>query len=234
MDGSAWLNTAKYSVPMLVLFGLGCLGWAIAYAGTLWTIRNRRFVEIPAAAVVANVAWELLWGFVFKMDLGLLFVWGYRLWFFLDVFITWNLFKYGAKQVANPILRRWFAPAAAFGIAAWAALLYFFVRQGLDNSFGGISGYILNVMMSAFYLVMLAQLQNLRDISPLVGWSKMLGTAVFSVFNFLLTPQNGFLMTLCVVTFLLDAAYVAAYHARAARERAAGYEVAGSAAAAAG
>lgn len=221
MDGAVWINTAQYSVPMLVLFGLGCLGWAVAYAGTLWTIRHRRFVEIPAAAVVANVAWELLWGFLFPVSLGRFFTWGYRLWFFLDVFITWNLFKYGPKQVVNPLLRRWFAPAAAFGIAAWVALLYFFVRQGFDNTFGGISGYILNVMMSAFYLVMLAQLQNLRDVSPLVGWSKMLGTGVFSIFNFLLTPHNGFLMTLCLVTFLLDAAYVAAYHARAARERAA-------------
>ena len=93
MDGVVWLNTAKYSGPMLLLFGVGCFFWVVAYVGTLLTIRSRRYVEIPAAAVVANIAWEFVWGFVFQTDMGMLFQWGYRIWFFLDVFITWSLFK---------------------------------------------------------------------------------------------------------------------------------------------
>ena len=157
MDGVVWLNTAKYSGPMLLLFGVGCFFWVVAYVGTLLTIRSRRYVEIPAAAVVANIAWEFVWGFVFQTDMGMLFQWGYRIWFFLDVFITWSLFRYGPQQIVNATLRRWFAPAAAFGIAAWTAMLYFFVKQNFDLPYGGTSGYILNVMMSALYIILLAQ-----------------------------------------------------------------------------
>jgi hypothetical protein len=37
----------------------------IAYIGTAVTIIKRQTVEIPAAAVAANVAWEFVWGFIF-------------------------------------------------------------------------------------------------------------------------------------------------------------------------
>jgi len=220
MDSVVWLNTAKYSEPMLLLFGIGCFFWVVAYVGVLQKIRTRRYVEIPAAAVVANIAWEFVWGFVFTTDMGMLFQWGYRIWFFLDVFITWNLFKYGPQQISNATLRRWFAPATVFGLAAWTAMLYFFVKQGMDSPYGGISGYILNVMMSALYIVLLVQQNDLRDFSYLVAWSKMLGTGILSVFNAILVPQNGFLMTLCAVTFLLDVAYIVTFHKMAARLRA--------------
>jgi hypothetical protein len=49
----------------------------------------------------------------------------------------------------------------------------------------------------------------------------MLGTGILSVFNAILVPQNGFLMTLCAVTFLLDVAYIVTFHRMAARLRAA-------------
>ena len=221
MDSVVWLNTAKYSEPMLLLFGLGCFFWVVAYVGVLQKIRTRRYVEIPAAAVVANIAWEFVWGFVFTTDMGMLFQWGYRIWFFLDVFITWNLFRYGPQQISNATLRRWFAPATVFGLAAWTAMLYFFVKQGMDSPYGGISGYILNVMMSALYIVLLVQQNDLRDFSYLVAWSKMLGTGILSVFNAILVPQNGFLMTLCAVTFILDVVYIVTFHVMAARLRAA-------------
>jgi hypothetical protein len=221
MDSSAWLNTAKYSLPMLALFAVGCFFWVIAYIGTLQTIWKRQYVEIPAGAVVANVAWEFVWSFFYQPDLGRLFAWGYRSWFFLDVFITYSLFKYGPKQIVNPSLRRWFAPAAAFGIVAWALLIYFFKKNGYDTPYGGISGYILNVMMSFLYLILLAQEQSdIADFSAVVGWSKMLGTGLLSVFNAILVPENEFLMTLCAVTFILDMTYVVAFHRLKARRKA--------------
>ena len=35
-------------------------------------------------------------------------------------------------------------------------MLYFFVKQNFDLPYGGTSGYILNVMMSALYIILLA------------------------------------------------------------------------------
>jgi len=215
-----WINWQDYTGLEFFFYGGGSFLWVIAYVIYIRNILRFKYVEMPVFAGCCDVAWEFVWSFIYHPDVGRLFAWGYGLWFFLDVFITYNLFKYGPKQIVNPTLRRWFAPAAAFGIAAWTVMLYFFVKGGYDSPYGGISGYILNVMMSALYIILIVQERNdLGNFSALVGWSKMLGTGLLSVFNAILVPENGFLMTLCAVTFLLDATYVVTYHVLAARQR---------------
>lgn len=217
-----WINTVRYSTPALVAFGLGCLFWLVAYAGILDMVRRSQFVQIPAAAVVANVSWELLWSFVYTADTGRLFVWGYRGWVLLDFFIVYCLFRYGASQVINPELRRYFAPAVAFGIVSWTVSLYYFVANGYDMSMGATSAYIINVMMSATYLVLLYT-HPPHLFSPLVGWSKGLGTAFFTLFMFIAPlhryreaelADKQFLLALCLITLALDIAYSAGLHVR--------------------
>ncbi|MBC8085864.1 MAG: hypothetical protein H7Z40_01255 [Phycisphaerae bacterium] len=208
-----WFNTTDFTVPQLVLFAAGCIGWVVAYIGTAITIYRRKVVEIPAGAVAANVAWEFVWGFIFGSTMGRVFTWGYALWCLQDVYITYSTFKYGHKQIANPHLRRWFKPAMAFGIVAWGVAIYFFVYDHYDNGYGAITGYILNVMMSALYILLLLQ-GNARDFSPLVGWSKMIGTGLLSVFGYIVNRHNLFLMSLCAITLFLDLVYVALLHAR--------------------
>ena len=66
----AWFNTADYSVPLLVLFGVGCVGWVVAYVAIVRNALRNRFLEIPAGAVVANIAWEFVWGFLYPNELG--------------------------------------------------------------------------------------------------------------------------------------------------------------------
>jgi hypothetical protein len=195
MNGQAlWFNTDEYSVLQLVVFGLGCFGWVVAYAGTLQMLAKQRFLEIPAAAVCANVAWEFVWGFLYPNDLGHFFTWGYRAWFFLDVFITYNLFRVGVKQIDTPAIRKHFVPICAATILAWAVGIFFFVRQGYDTGVGAVSGYILNVMMSWLYITLLLR-HPVGWFSDLVAWSKMLATL------------NAVVITLGVVTFVLDVAY---------------------------
>ena len=217
-----WVNTVRYSVPALIVFGLGCMLWLIAYVAILQGVRRNKFVEIPAAAVVANVSWEWMWSFVYIGDTGRLLEVGYRGWVFLDFVIVYWLFRYGDRQVINPALRVWFKPAVAFGIASWSVAIYYFVRSGYDMSMGATSAYIINVMMSAVYLMLLHS-HPARNFSLLVGWTKGLGTACFSLFM-LMAPlhryqedalaDKGFLLTLCAITLILDAVYVLALYRR--------------------
>jgi hypothetical protein len=208
-----WFNTAEFTVFQLALFSAGCIGWVIAYVGTALTIRKRKIVEIPAGAVAANVAWEFVWGFIYGSTMGRAFTCGYALWCLQDLYITYSTFKYGDKQVSNPHLRRWFKPAMAFGIIAWGFAIFYFVADGFDNGYGAMSGYILNVMMSAMYILLLLQ-GNARDFSALVGWSKMIGTGLLSVFGFIVNRHNTFLMALCAITFVLDIIYIYLLHTR--------------------
>ena len=213
-----WINTTDYSPPLLILFGIGCFGWVVSYIAVLRMVRRNQFVEIPAGAVVANVAWEFVWGFVYTTNMGMLFAWGYRIWFFLDVFIVYMLFKHGWKQLDSKLLVPFFRPGAAFGIAAWTIGLYYFIREGYDTPYGAISGYILNVMMSALYVVLIVKhADKIAWFSGVVAWSKMLGTALLSVFNFIVRPEDYLLMTLYTVTFVLDVLYIAVFRTLKAR-----------------
>lgn len=210
---TAWINTVDYTTLELILFALGCIGWVVAYVGVALMLRKRKFVEIPAGAVAANIAWEFVWGFLHGSDMGRLFTLGYALWCIQDVYITYAVFKYGHKQIDNPRLAAVFKPAFAFGIVAWGVLIYFYVYGGYDTGYGAMSGYILNVMMSALYINLILK-HDPNDFSELVAWSKMLGTALLSVFNMMVRGDDGFLMTLCAFTFLFDVAYIVLFYQR--------------------
>jgi hypothetical protein len=207
-----WFNTSQYPVPLLVLFGVGCFGWVVAYVAIVKNALRNRFLEIPAGAVVANIAWEFVWGFLYPNELGRFFSWGYRVWFFFDLAIVYLLFRWGDKQTAQPELKAIFRPACAFGIVAWAVGIYFFVGEGYDTGYGAISGYILNTMMSALYVVIILRHGELYEFSLLVGWSKMLGTALLTVFNFIVQSGNPYLLLLCLLTLVLDLLYIGLFY----------------------
>jgi hypothetical protein len=210
-----WINTDQYSAVQLWMFAIGCALWAVDYVGVLIGLKREKFLEIPAAAVVANVAWEFVWGFFFVNSLGMLFTWGYRAWFFLDCFIVYHLLKVGGKQVRTPQLQQNWAAVCIFGIVAWAFGIYFFVKMGYDTGVGATSGYILNVMMSFLYITLLLN-QPVQYFSTLVAWSKMLGTGILTLWNMMLPVTNPFVITLGIATFVLDVTYIALVHRRKA------------------
>ena len=215
MNGAnALVNLESYTAGQLILYGIGCFGWVVFYAVVVREIIRKKFVEIPAPSVVTNISWEFVWSFLFAPDMGQLFVWGYRVWFVLDIFITYSLFKYGDKQVNNPTLKRYFRPAAAIGIPIWIAGIYFFVKQGFDTPTGLISGYILNVIIAVLYILLILRQPNLGNFSYVVAWSKMLGTALASVFCFWRLGNEHFLLVMCVICFVLDSTYIAVFHWR--------------------
>ena len=143
--------------------------------------------------------------------MGMLFAWGYRIWFFLDVVIVIGLLKYGKKQITSPAVKQYFHAGVIFAMIAWAFALYFFVKEGHDTVTGATTGYILNVMMSALYIVLILA-RGVKDMSLVVAWSKLLGTFPISIFCFIVWPDNHFLHTLCVATTILDVMYVAVFY----------------------
>jgi len=141
---------------------------------------------------------------LYRTDLGVLFVWGYRSWLVLDLFIFGYLFLYGARHVKNQALVPYFRPALLAASACWVAIFYFFVKQGYDTPTGLTTGYVATMIMSALYLVM--ELANIQpgQYSKLAAWMRLLSNGLVSVFCFLVYPELHFLLSICVLTFILD------------------------------
>ncbi len=203
------INLTDYTILQHVLFASGCLLWVFTYVIVIRSIRKFKFIEIPLFAVTANFAWEFLWSFVFTTDMGLLYVWGYRIWFFLDCFIVFGLFRYGFKQIEIPSLEKLSKPVIAFSIACWAVILYYYIDiyDAPISHNGAYSGYILNVMMSAMYIPLLLRLGNSQPFNKWAAWFKGVGTLLITLFCFS-RYSDGFLLSMCAVTTVLDGIYI--------------------------
>lgn len=206
-------NLKDYTIADHVFFAVGCLLWVFTYIIVIRNIIKKQFVEIPLVAVCANFAWEFLWSFFFRTDMGELYVWGYRIWFFLDCFIVYGLFKYGVKQVVHPLFIKYYHIIVALCIASWGALLYYYIDKwdAPVTHMGANSGYILNVMMSALFITFFLRYNQPGSFSYLSGWFKGVGTILITIFCFL-HFTDGFLLSMCVITGILDIIYIYLLH----------------------
>ena len=203
-------NLKDYTIEEHIFFASGCLLWVFTYILVIRAIVKQKFVEIPVICVLANFSWEFLWSFVFKTDMGELYVWGYRIWFFLDCFIIYGLFRYGWKQWRIDYFIKYYIPLLIFGLACWFVNLYYYIdKWDLPvTHMGANSGYILNVFMSLLYPVLLLSRTNTDGFSYLSAWFKGVGTILISVFCFLKFPDQHWLLSLCVITGILDVWYI--------------------------
>lgn len=203
------INLTDYTLLEHVCFGVGCFLWIVVYFFTLRNLRRIRFIEIPIATVCGNIVWEFLWSWVFRTDMGDLYQWGYRIWFFMDCVIVYGCFRYGYKQISIPALARVAPGLMAFGILAWSPVLYYYIKlyDAPVSHMGAYSGYILNVMISATYIPLALRLGEWGWFSYPASWCKAVGNLLINVFCFL-HFDDGFLLSLCVLTTVFDAIFL--------------------------
>ncbi len=205
--GIIWLNLDYYTPLQLILFGIGAVFWLVNYAYIIKNIIKHKFVEMPAAVLCANFTWEFLWGFVFEQNMGAVLGIGYKLWFVLDIFIVYSFYKYGNKQVTKPFIP-YFKELFSFALVSWLIVLYFFYKNNYDNPIGANSAYVINILISSLYVLMFIRLEDKSVLSFTTAWTKCIGTAMISLMCILRWPENTWLISMCLVCFLLDIYYI--------------------------
>lgn len=206
MDLNDWVNTKDYTVAQLIWNGVGCCFWLFTYIALIKNIIKKKFVEMPFLIAVGNISWEFIWGFFFHPTTGRLFALSYQGGFLLDVFIFYNVFRYGYKQTNIPEIQKYFKLILIFLLLFWIPLNYFFVVQGFDTPIGANSGYILNLIISCLYPFLLLR-NNPADFSQTVAWCKFIGTGCITVSVFLIYPRNYFVQILGAACFVLDLSF---------------------------
>jgi hypothetical protein len=203
MNWNYWINTTDYTTAQLVWNGIGCLFWCITYAVLIRNSIKLKFVEMPFVIAAGNISWEFIWSFFYHPTTGELFSLSYQACFIVDIFIFAMVFKYGAKQIEIALLKKHFTKILIGLLFLWVPLNYFFVKQGFDTSIGANSGYILNLMISMIYPLLYLRSDPIY-FSPIIAWSKFLGTGCITVSMFLIYPTNYFVQILGVTCFILD------------------------------
>jgi len=211
---TVWLNTELYSTTQLFFYLGGFFLWGAAYVFVIRNIRRDKFVEVPIIAVCGNITWEILWGFFFTNDMGRLLTLFYAGGALLDCYILYSLFHYGYKQVASAAIRAQLTPLIGISLLAWTVLYIAFKATGYDLPLGSNSAYLVNLVMSAMYIIFALSYAEIERFSLLVGWLKGVGTGMVSVFVFITYPDNPFVQTIAVVCGVLDAIYLVLLHRR--------------------
>ncbi len=204
-----WLNTQTYTTLELNLFGVGAFFWLICYLFVIRGIIKYKFVGISAGVVGANIAWEFLWAFVFKQDMGKLLQIGYLGWFLLDCFIVWGIYKYGSKQV-NEKVKPHFKFLFTFSIIGWLAVLYFFTYGFVyeTTQIGANSAYAIQLLISVSCLLMLINNPTEKGISYIAAWGRTLGSLFCGIMCIMHWKDNLWIPTMVVVYMIIDIYYL--------------------------
>ena len=203
-----YINVCDYSVLELSLILIGTIFWNVVYVIIIRNGLRHKYVEMPVPAAASNLAWEFVWGFLFVTDLGLVFVWGLRIWFFLDLFIFYCVVKYGDKQLSTPLLIKYFKPIEILLALAWTLAFYLFIKEGYDTSMGATSAYIITVIMAFFYIYFFLSAGNEDKYSFTAAWCKMVGNTLMTVFVFIHYPTLELLKFLTIIVLILNVLYV--------------------------
>jgi hypothetical protein len=208
-------NLADFTPAQHACYVASTLLWVIAYVQIARDAIRTKWLGMPAAALVGNLGWELVFSTVVTTRLGAFYVWGARAWLLFDALLFVLLLRYGRRQARNRLIARHFIALVCAGVAAWSAMILAFVREFHDD-IGGFTGYVLNVQMSALFVLAIVSHPRQRAYSLGVGVAKMLGTAVILVAELLAPSPSLFVLVLGPITLALDLAYIGLV---AARER---------------
>jgi hypothetical protein len=214
--------TDLYTGPEILIYWVGFFLWAYAYVLLVISMRKYKYVEMPFIVASGNIAWEALWAFGFTPDMGPLLAWLYKAGFLVDCYIFYYLWKYGYKQISETPLK-WFQPMLAWITVAWLGIFYLYYTEGWDNGLGTFSALQLNLVISPLCIMLLRRSKSVETFSLPVGWLKMLGTGLVTVFMFMHYPEKHFLQWVGIIIFVVDNTYIYMLSARKRAEAAGKY-----------
>lgn len=202
------INLETYTIAQISFLLIGTILWNVSYFIIIRNAIKYKKVEMPFLAVCSNIAWEFAWAFLLYTDLGSIFEWGLRVWFFMDVGIFYFTVKYGAKQMGTDLFGRKFVPFLLLMILWWIPVFYFFEIEGLDTKMGTTSAYLITVVMESLFVFNASRKGKGLIGTPQVAWTKFLGNTFMSVFVFMHHPDAHFVQLLTFAVFVLNIIYI--------------------------
>jgi hypothetical protein len=212
MNGIVWINWEAYTGTEFFFYGMGCLLWVFAYVIYIRNIFRFKYVEMPVFAGCCDVAWEFVWSFLAKNNMGMLFQGANYVWFFLDasIIFSYGVLVFGPKQLTVRQLqpRAVFIPMCLFIAVMAGAATYFLHSQQMDNDVGGRAAYLIQLSISFLYIPLMLRQETLEYFSFNANWMRAVGSALVVVFFYLHYPADYFLLTIGTASAIVDSAFL--------------------------
>jgi len=207
---SEFMTAYNLSWRIIVFGGVGGTLWSLAYALYI----RRGFIDktygIPALAIIGNFAWEAQ-GITIMFSLpqvNILQVGVNAVWFVLDLFIVYQLVRWGQpKFVEHTGYPGWW-------FYIWFALafimlnfLFLTISLEMNDPYGHYGSYTLNLYMSLLFIQRLATQQTVAGQSLYAGLGRQFGTGIYAVAATEFLGFRPYLMTVFISIFVFDTVY---------------------------
>lgn len=208
MNQHPWLNLELYTVTELMFLFVGTLFWIGAYFLIIRNAIKYKMVEMPFLAVCSNIGWEFAWSFLLYTNLGRLFEYGLRVWFFMDVLIFYFTVKYGAAQMSKDLFKQYFFPFLILVTLWWVPVFYFFEVQHHDTAMGTSSAFLITVVMAALFIFNATRTAPGLIATKGVAWGNFLGNLGMAIFVFIHHDGAHFTHLLAGAVLVMNIVYI--------------------------
>ena len=201
----------------LTLLYLGGLFWIITYILSIRTGFNEMTYAIPMMAFVLNFSWEATYGFLITQHQPPVQLIINKIWSGIDLIIIFTYLRYGKKYFPSQFSALFYpnfilALIIAF-IFQYTSYYYFYVENVIPYPSGTVA-YLMNLLMSILFIMMLQQRKSTEGQSIYIAAAKLLGTLLTSL-SLICNPEPGHWMRagfviyfLAVATFIYDLIYL--------------------------
>jgi hypothetical protein len=199
--------------PYNIIGGVACALWTVAYIQIWRQARKDQAYGVPLVCICMNVTWEVIYSF-FAPDPSWLWLLLDRSWFVFDLFIVYQLLRYGRANQNIPEIRTHFLLIVA-GTLVLALIGHLTFRATIRDPLGLIAAYIINFVMSVLFVFLALARRSTKGLSWSGAWLKAIGSfgaAVQCVYLIPLVndapPSQYFLYFLYGGITLFDAIYL--------------------------
>lgn len=192
-------------LPTLVLFISGSALWVLFYVLTIRRGYLDRRCGAPMMAICLGMSWEFLFGFV-EPQLPVMALWN-RIGWSCDLVLLCQFLRYNRGEFPANLPSSSFIPTVLIALLFSFLLVVCFTYQFGDFT-GRISGFLINLPMSVWYVTMLIGRNGIEGQSLYAAAAKMLGTLCFDVISFQHDPRSKLLGYLYVSILFFDILYI--------------------------
>jgi len=168
--------------------------WTAVYIIIIYRAIKDKVVGMPLIALGLNISWEFIFSFIYPPPTIQRYI--NFTWFIFDVVIIYLKIKYGKeefKDIFNGLNDKFFLPTIFITLFFSFGFVYLSVPEWNDYKMGNYSAFIMNALMSLFFITMLLRRRDLNGQSIYIAVLKLIGTLIPTILFGLLAPKYGIL-----------------------------------------
>ncbi len=207
------LNLNDYSIPEMALLCSAGLLWIAIYVVVIQKAHKFNFAPVPALGIASFLAQEILWGYRFSGDTGLLFYWGAKVYALLSGYILFRVLRQSHEYFSTPEFKARARTLTVFTFVAWVALLYFLI-PAIDDGAGMTSAAIVHIVFAISFIPLLLKqftdhgVHASQRMSYAIAWMKFLAGILIGVFALLHLPEQHWVHVLYGLIAIVDGYYI--------------------------